>query len=90
MLAQGHPANQASQTQFLQSKGFFCEDRQALDFLPTMPQPTPHPPICSLCTQELLASGPVSEVLKETQGNLAPLANLAMWGSRVPVVPWGM
>lgn len=40
-------------------------------------------------SQELLASGLVSEVLKETQGNLAPLANLAMWGSQVPVVPWG-
>lgn len=48
MLAQGHTASQASQTGSLQSKGFFCEDRQALDFLPTMPHPTPHLPICSL------------------------------------------
>lgn len=89
MLAQGHTASQASQTQSLQSKGCFCEDKQALNSLPMMPHPTTHPPICSLSTQELPASGPVSEVLKETWGNLGPLANPAMWGSQGPLGPWG-
>lgn len=88
MFAQGHTASQASQTQSLQSKGFFsARTRQALDSLPDA-QPTPHPPICSLSTQELPASGLVSEVLKETRVNLGPLANRAMWGSRDPVGPW--
>lgn len=38
-------------------------------------------------SQELPASGLVSEVLKETRVNLGPLANPAMWGSRDPVDP---
>lgn len=68
------------------AKAFSCKDRQALDSLLDA-QPTPHASICSLSTQELLASGLVSEVLKETRVNLGLLENRAMWGSRDPVDP---
>lgn len=40
-------------------------------------------------SQELLASGPASEALKETRGSLGPLENLAIWGSQGPLGPWG-
>lgn len=55
------------------------------------PYPTPSPLHIHqsvLFTQELPASGLVSEVLKETRVNLGPLANRAMWGFRDPVGPW--
>lgn len=50
MLAQGHTASQVCQTRCLQSQGFSCENREALDSFPMMPHPDPHPPICSVHT----------------------------------------